>query len=148
MSDSTNPSAAEVAARRTAAAAVLADFRADLRAAPLTSPPPMTIWALRLASVLGDVLAAQVTDPTNTADRQPPQPSAASHVRADRSAYLTPDDTMTVIGALTDGVRWQASRMARCPACRAGLVCGQHDDCDRLIASLRAVSGRLGDDRP
>jgi hypothetical protein len=37
----THPSAAE-----------LADFRADLASAPLTSPPPMAQWALRLASVL------------------------------------------------------------------------------------------------
>jgi hypothetical protein len=48
---------AELAARRTAAEAVLADFRADLASAPLTSPPPMGTWALRLATALGDLLA-------------------------------------------------------------------------------------------
>ena len=53
------PVPAELAARRTAAAAVLADFRADLPSAPLTSPPPMASWALRLASALGDVLDGQ-----------------------------------------------------------------------------------------
>jgi hypothetical protein len=49
---------AELAARITAAEAVLADFRADLASAPLTSPPPMGAWALRLSTALGDVLAA------------------------------------------------------------------------------------------
>jgi hypothetical protein len=48
---------AELAARATAAEAVLADFRADLASAPLTSPPPMTTWALRLSGALNDLLA-------------------------------------------------------------------------------------------
>jgi hypothetical protein len=48
---------AELAARVTAAEAVLADFRADLASAPLTSPPPMAAWALKLSFVLADVLA-------------------------------------------------------------------------------------------
>jgi hypothetical protein len=48
---------AELAARRTAAAAVLGDYRAELASAPLTRPPGRE-WMLRLASVLGDLLAA------------------------------------------------------------------------------------------
>jgi len=47
---------AELAARRTAAAAVLADYRAALASAPLCKPPGRE-WMLRLASVLGDLLA-------------------------------------------------------------------------------------------
>jgi hypothetical protein len=47
---------AELAARRTAAAAVLDDYRAALASAPLTKPPGRE-WMLRLASVLGDLLA-------------------------------------------------------------------------------------------
>jgi hypothetical protein len=48
---------AELAARVTAAEAVLADFRAALASAPLTSPPPMGFYAFRLADLLGDLLA-------------------------------------------------------------------------------------------
>src|ERR1019366_8745608 len=48
---------AELAARATAAETVLADFRADFASAPLTSPPPMTTWALRLSGALNDLLA-------------------------------------------------------------------------------------------
>ena len=48
---------AELAARRTAAEAVLADYRAALASAPLTKPPGRE-WMFRLASVLEDLLAA------------------------------------------------------------------------------------------
>jgi hypothetical protein len=48
---------AELNARRTAAAAVLGDYRAALVSAPLGSPPGRE-WMLRLASVLEDLLAA------------------------------------------------------------------------------------------
>ncbi len=47
---------AELNARRTAAAAVPADYKAELASAPLTSPPGRE-WMLRLASVLEDLLA-------------------------------------------------------------------------------------------
>ena len=52
---------AELAARRTAAAAVLADYRAAVASAPLTNPPGRE-WMLRLASVLGDLLDAHDED--------------------------------------------------------------------------------------
>jgi hypothetical protein len=48
---------AELAARRTAAAAVLGDFRRALDTAPLAEPPPMTEWALRLSAELDGLLA-------------------------------------------------------------------------------------------
>jgi hypothetical protein len=48
---------AELEARRTAAAAVLADYRRELNSAPLSRPPGRE-WMLRLADVLGDLLAA------------------------------------------------------------------------------------------
>jgi hypothetical protein len=48
---------AELNARRTAAAAVLGDYKAALASAPLSSPPGRE-WMLRLASVLEDLLAA------------------------------------------------------------------------------------------
>jgi hypothetical protein len=47
---------AELNARRTAAAAVLGDYKAELASAPVTSPPGRE-WMLRLASVLEDLLA-------------------------------------------------------------------------------------------
>jgi hypothetical protein len=46
---------AELSARRTAAAAVLADYRAELASAPLTKPPGRE-WMLRLAEALGMLL--------------------------------------------------------------------------------------------
>ena len=55
LADKTLGDMAELGARRTAAAAVLADYKAALASAPLTSPPGRE-WMLRLASVLGDLL--------------------------------------------------------------------------------------------
>lgn len=49
--------AVDLAARRASAAAVLADYRRELVAAPLSRPPGRE-WMLRLADVLADVLAA------------------------------------------------------------------------------------------
>ncbi len=48
---------AELEARRTAAGAVLADFRRELQSAPLSRPPGRE-WLFRLERVLADVLAA------------------------------------------------------------------------------------------
>jgi hypothetical protein len=48
---------AELNARRTAAAAVLGDYKTALATAPLTSPPGRE-WMFRLASVLEDLLRA------------------------------------------------------------------------------------------
>ncbi len=47
---------AEQEARVTAARAILGDFRSACRQAPLSTPPRMGEWALRLASALGTVL--------------------------------------------------------------------------------------------
>jgi len=55
LADKTLGDVAELAARRTAAAAVLGDYKAALASAPITSPPGRE-WMLRLASVLGDLL--------------------------------------------------------------------------------------------
>jgi len=48
---------AELNARRTAAEAVLGDYKAAVASAPVTSPPGRE-WMLRLASVLGGLLGA------------------------------------------------------------------------------------------
>jgi hypothetical protein len=56
---------AELAARRTAAAAVLADYRAAAASAPLSRPPGRE-WTLRLASMLDlllDALPGALDDP-------------------------------------------------------------------------------------
>ncbi len=60
---------AELAARRTAAAAVLADYRAAVASAPLTKPPGRE-WMLRLASVLGDLLDALDADDDDQGDHE------------------------------------------------------------------------------
>jgi hypothetical protein len=54
---SQSPLSAELNARRTAAAAVLGDYKATLASAP-PGRPPAREWMLRLASVLEDLLAA------------------------------------------------------------------------------------------
>jgi hypothetical protein len=51
------PLCAELTARRVAAAAVLADYRAAVASAPLTRPPGRE-WTFRFASVLEDLLTA------------------------------------------------------------------------------------------
>jgi hypothetical protein len=53
-----HPSDAELSARRTAAAAVLVDYKAAVASAPVTSPPGRE-WMLRFASVLEDLLGGQ-----------------------------------------------------------------------------------------
>ncbi len=50
-------SAADLAARRAAAASVLADYNRELATAPLSRPPGRE-WMLRLADVLDDLLSA------------------------------------------------------------------------------------------
>jgi len=52
----------EEAARRLAAAAVLADFRLALAAAPLGSPPGRE-WLFRLADALESVLFVEDSEP-------------------------------------------------------------------------------------
>jgi hypothetical protein len=62
-----HPLTAELNARRTAAAAVLGDYKAALASAALTSPPGRE-WMLRLASALEDLLA-EVGDPAEDTRR-------------------------------------------------------------------------------
>jgi len=62
-----HPLNAELNARRTAAAAVLGDYRAAVASAPVTRPPGRE-WMLRLASVLEDLLA-ELGDPAEDTRR-------------------------------------------------------------------------------
>jgi hypothetical protein len=121
-------SGAELAARRTAAAAVLGDFRAACASAPVTSPPPMGSWALRLASSLGDLLAG-----------------------LSRSALPAPALTAEQLGvlrqALADAAGWRRLRAdARCEDCMAhpaGLCFDHAADLDKADAYL-ALAAALG----
>ncbi len=63
---------AEQEARVTAARAILGDFRAACRAAPLSTPPRMGEWALRLASALGTVLDGHADDADDLDDDTEP----------------------------------------------------------------------------
>jgi hypothetical protein len=88
---------AETAARRIAAAAVLADFGHIA----VTTSPESTVtwgrWALRLASALTDLLAI-------------PEEPAESGVGQDGTAVIVPADVPVVLGALADaavcGLQW------------------------------------------
>jgi hypothetical protein len=71
---------AELAARRTTAAAVLADYRAALASAPLGSPPGRE-WKLRLADALGGLLDVLGQEETVSA-----QPSRQDYTEAARAA--------------------------------------------------------------
>jgi hypothetical protein len=117
---------AELAARRTAAAAVLGDFRAACASAPVTSPPPMGTWALRLASALGDLLAglsrAELPAPELTAERR----EALARALSDAISYRDPS------GSCTD-----------CLEHPAGLCDDHADDLDRTDEYL-ALAGALG----
>jgi hypothetical protein len=57
---------AELAARRTAAAAVLADFRAEVARSPLSQPPAGS-WAYRLAIAVDNLLEVMLPAPAAVA---------------------------------------------------------------------------------
>ena len=76
-----HPVNAELNARRTAAAAVLADYKATLASAPLSSPPGRE-WMLRLAAVLEDLLAAPSAGDSTEAAAEEESPLAR------RDAYI------------------------------------------------------------
>jgi hypothetical protein len=104
---------AELAARRTAAAAVLADYRRELHSAPLSKPPGRE-WMLRLADVLGDLLAA--LDPV---------------------VALGQGQAVTAVGAL--GV---AAEYRRCRASLTCEACAQHpaELCEDHATDLEAAN--------
>jgi hypothetical protein len=102
---------AELNARRTAAAAVLADYRAAVASAPLTKPPGRE-WMLRLASVLDELL-----DGLGSA-----------------TVTLAQDQAATVARALADAekhrMREAAEQCADCEADPRGCCDGCLDDLD------------------
>jgi hypothetical protein len=119
---------AELAARRTAAAAVAADFtrEADAYLDDDGRRPDFDSWAWRLHTELRLVL-----DRLDAETPEQPVPridgsQAASHVRNDGSAELSPADLGTVLGALSSAELGAGADMA---------------------TRYRALAYRLGDDR-
>jgi hypothetical protein len=105
---------AELNARRTAAAAVLADYRAAVASAPLAKPPGRE-WMLRLASVLDELLAG--LDGLGSA-----------------TVTLTRDQGATVARALADAEKYRmreaAEQCADCETDPRGCCDGCLDDLD------------------
>lgn len=112
----------EAEARRTAAAAVLADFRRALASAPLGSPPGRE-WMFRLADALESVLGA--------------------------GAENTRPDLVEVLGrALADAAGYREARgsdsaCADCEASPSGLCYDHAGDLDRADA-YRDLARQLG----
>ncbi|HEY6275605.1 MAG TPA: hypothetical protein VIX86_04665 [Streptosporangiaceae bacterium] len=116
---------AELAARRTAAAAVLADYRAALASAPVTRPPGRE-WMLRLADTLGDLLGA-----------------------LGPAVVLDHGQAVTVLSALEDASEGIRERAANCPDCDTSPadLCDECSDrlaradaYDRLAGQLRQAT--------
>jgi hypothetical protein len=114
-------SGAELAARRTAAAAVLADYRAALHSAPLSRPPGRE-WMLRLADALGGVLDTP-------------------------GVCLDEDQAATVLAALEDAAEGIRERAAYCSACRThpADLCDETADQLRRAEAYDALAARLGE---
>lgn len=119
---------AEAAARRTAATAVLADFRRELDTAPSSSPPGRE-WMLRLAEALSSLLEA---------------PAVATGLLADGSAIVAPADLPSVLAALSDAIARKGPAIGRCPACRPGRPCPVHQGDAAHVAAWKAIATRLG----
>ena len=65
MSNTISP---ELAARRTAAAAILTDYHVETALAPLSRPPDAALWAGRLAAALAMLLDGLADDQDDQAD--------------------------------------------------------------------------------
>jgi hypothetical protein len=89
---------AELAARVTAAQAVLADYQAAMREFTLGAVADVDAlsWSLRLGQHL-----QQLVDGVDAAAVSQPQ-ATTSHVRPDGSAWITHADLLTVLGGLAD----------------------------------------------
>jgi hypothetical protein len=96
---------AELAARRTAAEAVLADYRRALTTKPPGNGHGLYYWATRLSGVLADVLSE-----LSRAELTQAEPGGA---------YLAPGDMRTVLDALDVAADYKRDRAANCPDCDA-----------------------------
>jgi hypothetical protein len=115
---------AELAARCTAAAAALADYRRELHTTPLTRPPGRE-WMLRLAAELGSVLAALDSRPA-PADLDDGQREVLASALADAITYRDPGGF--------------------CPRCEASLsgLCDDHAADLGLTGAYLALARELG----
>ncbi len=109
---------AELAARRTAAAAVLADYRREVATAPLSRPPGRH-WMLRLAAELESVLGALDSEP-GAAGLDAGQRAVLAQALADAITYRDP-------GGLCP----------RCEASAAGLCDDHAEDLDKTDSYLQ-----------
>ena len=135
---------AETLARRTAACAVLEDFRRLTAAGAVTTGPMWQHWACRLAAELGHVLGVPPAEGDVRGSR------TASGVDPGGVATIVPQDLGTVLGALRDAARLHEERATswcpRCRPCPRGL-CEEHlADAAAAVAYL-SLGFRLGDDR-
>jgi hypothetical protein len=124
---------AELAARRTAAAALVADFR-RWAAGELVSGDWQS-WSLRLASALGDVLAELSRTALPAAKPEP------------GGAYLTPADMRTVLEALDVAADYKRDRAANCADCDASPadLCGTCEWRLHVADGYDALTRRLAD---
>jgi hypothetical protein len=132
---------AELADRRNAAAAVLADYQREV-AAILRTPgidPEWSLWASRLAAAVCQLL--------EFADDQGASLRAATFVLPDGSATLSPADLDTVLGALADSAGWHEYRASlTCPDCDVSPdgLCDEHAQALDLAGIYGSVARRLG----
>jgi hypothetical protein len=116
---------AELGARHTAAAAVLADYQAELASAPLSKSPGRE-WMLRLAEVLGNLLAV-----------------------LDSAVVLDQDQAATALDALEVAMEYRRYRASlTCEACaiHPAELCENHatdldraEEYDRLARLIRGA---------
>lgn len=123
----------ELAARRTAAGAVLADFRRW--AAGELVPGDWQDWALRLAAELDNLLAQLATEAGNIV----PAVLAGNY-------DLTADELRTVLDALDVAAACKRDRAASCPDCDAhpANLCTTCEWRLRLADSDDTLARRLG----
>jgi hypothetical protein len=114
---------AELAARRTAAAAVLGDFRRALTTTPPGNGHGMHYWATRLSSVLADVLS-------ELSRGELPQAEPGG-------TYVAPADVDTVLDALDVAAECKRDRAANCADCDASPA----DLCDTCEWRLHVADG-------
>jgi hypothetical protein len=145
---------AELAARRTAATAVLADFGRYDRG-EVSNAGGIFDWstaAHRLAAELRSLLEQLGAEDAARANGHVTRinPLPGSHVRVDGVAEIIPEDVGTVLGALSDAAGFLEERGGQwCEDCNthpAG-VCEDHGQDLEYSGRYRSLGRALGDDR-
>ena len=141
---------AELSARRTAASAVLGDFRRESRTAISSATYDLPAWigyALRLAEELGNILAALDVIEGGAAAERPE--AVLSEVASGYSAEhrLDAGTLHTLAQIIEDAVDYRESHLdAPCAACEAAdtEICDPHAGHLDLADRYRDLAGRLG----